>query len=106
MLHNEGLACQQAKDKGRQRRAGDVNDIGFSNELPELDEAWLANRAEWIYAVVVIPRWSSRHQRNFELQRPVRIAESGKAACERKNNGLDTANTRREEVRINQELHS
>jgi hypothetical protein len=100
MFDDKGFPPQEAKDERRERRAGNVNDIGFSKELPEWKEAWLANHAEWICAVVEIPRRSLRHQRNFELPRAVRIAESGESASEGENDRFDPANAWRKKMRI------
>ncbi len=100
MLDYERFSRQKAKEERRERRPGDVNDICFSNELPELDEARLANRLKWICAVVEIPRWSLRHQRDFELPRPVRIVESSEAACEGENDRFDAADAWCKKMRI------
>ena len=59
-----------------------------------------------MWTVLVAPWRSLRDKRNFELLSPIRIAQFGEAPRKRKNNRLDATDTRREEVRINKQLHS
>ena len=106
MLDYERLSRKQAEQQRPKRRAGDVNYIGVSNELPEFKETRLANRSEWIGSVVVVACGSLRGQSNFELGRAVRIAEFGEPARKGKNNGFDAADAGREKMRIEEKLHS
>jgi hypothetical protein len=70
VFDDEGLARRKAKDEGCQRRASHVDNIGISNQVPELNEARLSNRPEWKCRVVVIPRRGLRDEGDFELRRP------------------------------------
>ena len=70
VLDNKGLACHQAKNEGCQCRAGDVDNIGIPNQVPELNEVRLPNRPEWKCRVVIISRRSLRDEGNLELLRP------------------------------------
>jgi hypothetical protein len=70
VFDDEGLARRKAKDEGCHRRASDVDNIGIPNQVPELNEARLPDRAEWKRSVVVIPRRSLRDEGDFELRRP------------------------------------
>jgi hypothetical protein len=106
MLDNERLSRHEAQNERRERRASGMDDVRLTNELPDLNEAWMANRKEWICAVVEIPGRSLRDKGNFELRRTVRIAESSEAAGKRKNDGLDATNAWCKKMRIEQELHS
>lgn len=83
-----------------------MEDIAGANEPPELKETRPADDAEWKRAVVVIFRRFLRHQGDFKFARAVRIAQFGEPAGERKNNGLDTTDTRGEKVRIDEQLHA
>src|SRR6267143_5334340 len=68
------FALQKAQEQGCESGTGDVYDVIRANELPELNETRVANRAERISAVVVIPRRSLCDERDFELPHAVRIA--------------------------------
>jgi len=100
MLDDEWLACCQAQNHGSERGPCNVDDFGFLNESPKPHEAWLADDAKWKGTVLGVPNWSLRDERDFKLWRAVRIAQCGKTARQRENDGLDTADTRRKEVRI------
>jgi hypothetical protein len=77
VLDDERLARKPSEKEGSKRRPGNVHHIGFSNELPQLDESWLADHAKWMFTVFVVPRRGLRDKRYFEWRRAARIAKSG-----------------------------
>ena len=105
VFDDERFSRKQAQRQRRESRAGDVEDIARANEAPELKQAWLANDAERKRAVIEIFCWFLRHQNDFEFAGAIRIAELGKAASKRKDDGLNATNTRGKKVRIDQQLH-
>ena len=70
VFDNKGPARCKAKDEGCQRRTSDVDNIGIRNQVPELNEARLPDRAEWKRSIVVISRRGLRDEGDFELRRP------------------------------------
>jgi hypothetical protein len=75
-----GQGSREAKNEWCQRRTGDVDEIRFSNQAPELKEAGLADRCEWECTVILTSCRSLCDKGDFELWRPARIAEIGEAS--------------------------
>jgi hypothetical protein len=70
MLDHNGPSGHEAYDERGERRASDVNDVGFSNEAAKLDEVRLPDRAEWKSMIVVMPCRSLSDEGDFELRCP------------------------------------
>src|SRR5260370_18931969 len=49
------LARKPSEKQGSEGRPGNVHHIGFSNELPQLDESYLADNAKRKAPIVTIP---------------------------------------------------
>src|SRR5258708_23022060 len=99
------LARKPSEKQGSEGRPGNVHHIGFSNELPQVDEPWFADHAKWKFKIVAIPCRGSRDKRNFELRRSVRITKSGKATGEGKDDSLHPADAGRKEIAVDEEFH-
>ena len=99
------LARKPSEKQGSEGRPGNVHHIGFSNELPQMDESWLADHAKRKVTIVAIPCRGLRDKRNFELRRAVRITKSGKATGEGKDDSLYPTDAGRKEMAVDEEFH-
>src|SRR5260370_841588 len=106
VLDDQRFAREPRDYERSKRRPGNVHHIGFSDEAPELRKAWQAHDAKRMHTVIVVPGRSLRGQRNFKLRGAVRITEFREASRKRKHDGLNAADTGREKMRINEQLHS
>ena len=80
MFDDHEFPNQEAKNERCQCRTGDMDEIRFSNQAPELKEAGLADRHEWECTVIITSCRSVCDKRDFELWRAARIAEIGEAS--------------------------
>jgi hypothetical protein len=103
MFDDDEPSCQQTQDHGREGGASDVDDIGRANEPPKAKKTWLPDNGKGKRAVVVITGWSLRHQSDFELEGSFGVAQLGKAASQRKNDGFHAADARRKKMAVNQQ---
>jgi hypothetical protein len=106
MLKNDGFARKETHYERGERRPRKMNDVRTSDQLPQASATWLADYAEWERGVFEITCRSLRDQDNFKLFPAVDGSKLCEAGGERLNDGLDTANAWREEMRVQKELHS
>src|SRR5580692_10991527 len=83
-----------------------MHDIGSANQIPQVDEIGLADNFERKGQIVKFLRWSLRRERDFEFQISASRAQPGEATRQRQNDRFDAADTRRKEMRIDEQLHS
>src|SRR5258708_40103901 len=69
------LARKPSEKQGSEGKPGNVHHIGFSKELPQVDEPWFPDHAKWKIKIVAIPCRGSRAKRNLVLRPAVRVAE-------------------------------
>src|SRR5260370_34827830 len=78
------LARKPSEKKGSERGPGNVHHIGFSNEMPQMDEPWHADHAKWERTVVVAPCRSLCSQSDIEFRDPLFITDLREPAGEGK----------------------
>ena len=80
-----------------------MNDVTLANELPELEEARLADHTERKGAVVVIPCGGLRNKSDRKLRRALRIPQFRHPLCKKKSGRFDATDAGREKMAINQQ---
>lgn len=75
-----------------------MEDVGYADETPEMEEDGLADNAKRERAIVKIAGRRLCDDGEIEFGCAVRRAELGKATGKRQDDSLNAADTRREEV--------
>ena len=82
-----------------------MSDVASAKQPPQLNRRGPAENAERECAIIQIPRRGLCDDDNFKFGLAVRQAKLGKAARQRKRDGLNASNTWREKMTVQQKLH-
>src|SRR5271169_193618 len=106
MLYDDGLPRKQPEKKRRQCWARHMNDIGITDQIPQVNEIRLANNTKREQRIVKFVSRSLRRKGDLEFQIAAWRAQPDESASQRQNKCFDAAYTRRKEMRIDKQLHS
>jgi len=106
MLYDDWFAREKPERKRGQSGTCNVNDVGSANQIPQFIERWPANHSKWKRAIVKALRGRLRGEDEFELRLAAGIAKDRQATRQRQNKCFNAANTRRKEMRVDQQFHS
>jgi len=67
MLHHDGLPREQSEKKRRQCGACQMNHIGSTNQIPQMNEIRLANNTKRKRPIVKFSCWSLRRKSDLEF---------------------------------------